>query len=305
MTVVPPLALLIDRVVGEPTTTVHPVVWMGAYLDACAARRRHRPGGCDDRAARAAADLAAGAIALAVGCALVAALARAVTVLARRVPRPVGAMLEATVLSTLLSDRMLRREVAATDAALANGLAPARRRLAGLVSRDTTILDADQVRAAALESLVENASDSVVAPLWWYAVAGLPGAATYRFVNTADAMWGYRTPPWTWWGRPAARLDDVANWVPARLTAVALRPGCGPRRLARIARATPSPNAGWPMAAAALRWDVRLGKPGVYVLHPDGRAPRSVDIAEAVTAVGRIAAVAALAAGALARGRAR
>lgn len=294
MTVVPPLALLLDRTAGEPPAPVHPVVWMGRLLDACAGRQR--PG------AAPGAERLAGAAALAAGGLLVAALAWLTARGCRRLPGPIGVALEAAVLSTLLSERLLRREVAAIEAALARGLDPARRRLSGLVSRDTRELDAEGVRAAALESLAENASDSIVAPLWWYAVAGLPGAATYRFVNTADAMWGYRTPPWTSWGWAAGRLDDVANWAPARMTGLALAPRAGVRRLARVARTTPSPNAGWPMGAAALRRDVRLAKPGVYVLHHAGRPPHGADLAEVSAAVAHIATAAAVVAGVAARG---
>jgi adenosylcobinamide-phosphate synthase len=113
---------------------------------------------------------------------------------------------------------------------------------------------------------------------------GLPGAAVYRFANTADAMWGYlglrNGRDWTWAGKWAARADDALSWLPARITALLLHglartPGW--RMLQREARRTPSPNSGWPMAAMALRLGVRLGKPGVYVLNADGRLPRSED----------------------------
>jgi adenosylcobinamide-phosphate synthase len=145
------------------------------------------------------------------------------------------------------------------------------------VSRDTTQLSADEVRESALESLAENLSDSVVAPLFWFAVLGLPGAAVYRFANTADAMWGYRSE-WEWAGKFAAWADDFLNLIPARLTAVALlamRPGRWPT-LAQEARRTPSPNSGWPMAAMAVLLGVRLGKPGVYTLNPQGAEPGPV-----------------------------
>ena len=97
----------------------------------------------------------------------------------------------------------------------------AARRLVGwhLVSRDTSVLDQSQVAAAAIESLAENANDSIVAPLFFYAVAGLPGALAYRFINTCDAMLGYRDAKREWLGKCSARVDDLANWIPARLTA--------------------------------------------------------------------------------------
>ncbi|RYY70806.1 MAG: cobalamin biosynthesis protein, partial [Comamonadaceae bacterium] len=119
------------------------------------------------------------------------------------------------------------------------------------------------------------------APIFWFVLFGLPGAAVYRFANTADAMWGYRGERggrnWTWAGKWAARADDVLSWAPARITAVllalvALR---SPHGLLREARTTPSPNSGWPMAAMALLLGVRLGKPDVYVLNAVGRAPEA------------------------------
>ena len=132
-----------------------------------------------------------------------------------------------------------------------------------------------ELTAAATESVVENASDSVVAPLFWYALCGIPGLVAYRCVNTLDAMVGYRGK-YEWLGKASARLDDLLNLVPARLTAVALLtvglsvPGCavaqGWRVLLRDRNETASPNAGWPMAATAGLLGVELAKPGHYTL---------------------------------------
>jgi adenosylcobinamide-phosphate synthase len=131
--------------------------------------------------------------------------------------------------------------------------------------------------------------DSVVAPVFWFLLLGLPGAALYRFANTADAMWGYKGVyqgrHWEWAGKWAARADDVLSWLPARLTAAALALAAGglaPRVLRREARRTPSPNSGWPMAAMALGLGVCLHKPGVYALNGAGRAPQVADTAGAV-----------------------
>jgi len=127
-----------------------------------------------------------------------------------------------------------------------------------------------------------------VAPLFWFVLLGLPGAALFRFANTADAMWGYpglyQGRNWAWAGKWAARADDVLGWVPARITALALAvvSGGALNRLRTEAARTPSPNSGWPMAAMALALDVRLAKPGGYVLHADGRAAQAADTACAV-----------------------
>jgi len=199
------------------------------------------------------------------------------------------------LLKPMLAWRMLRDEVKAVEDALNETLAAGRERLAWLVSRDVTVLDATQVRESAIESLAENLNDSVVAPLFWFAIAGLPGAALYRFANTADAMWGYRGAregrDWTWAGKWAARADDVLSWPPARLTAGLLALVCGAcrwRELRTQARQTPSPNSGWPMAAMALALDVRLSKPGVYQLNPAGRSPQAADLARALQLAGRV-----------------
>ena len=277
MNAVPALAVLIDRVAGEPPARLHPVVWMGHYCTWAA----NRAGSSTSRTRQ----LTAGGTAVAVGAVAAGLLAVALQRVLARLPRPVGLAAEAAALSTLLSSRMLEREVLQVAAAVDEDLGSARRALAGLVSRDVAGLDHIQVREAALESLAENASDAIVAPLWWYTVAGLPGAAVHRFVNTADAMWGYRTATWEWRGKVAARVDDLANWWPARLTAVLLAPCAGITRTARAAEATASPNAGWPMSALALRLGVRLRKPGAYTLHAAGRPVGVGDVAPAIRAV--------------------
>jgi adenosylcobinamide-phosphate synthase len=153
-----------------------------------------------------------------------------------------------------------------------------------LVSRDTTNLSESEVRESAIESLAENLNDSVVAPIFWFVLFGLPGAALYRFANTADAMWGYRGlrhgVNWEWSGKWAARADDVLSWLPARITALLLKllsQGVDFKTLSLEAGKTPSPNSGWPMAAMALALNIRLQKPGVYALNPSGRSPEPKD----------------------------
>jgi adenosylcobinamide-phosphate synthase len=198
----------------------------------------------------------------------------------------------------LLSARMLVTEVLAVEAALREDCDAGRAALARIVSRETQDLTPAEVRGAAIESLAENLSDAVVAPLFWYVVAGLPGAALYRFANTADACWGYRTPRWRYAGRVAARADDVLNLVPARLTAALLSTPAQARRLRAEARRTDSPNAGWPMAAMALRLDLRLSKRDHYVLNPSGADPSAGDVERAVRLARRTAVVVVLAAAA-------
>jgi adenosylcobinamide-phosphate synthase len=286
------LALAIDRWLGEPPARWHPVVWMGAWLGWAGARiapvvdvlrrGRFKP-------------FVLGALAWWAGAAMVFVASWAVQWhVMRHLPWPVAALTLALALKPLLAWRMLGNEVLAVDAALAESLDAGRARLAHLVSRETRALDVDAVRESAVESLAENLNDSVVAPLFWFVLFGLPGAAVYRFANTADAMWGYPGERggrcWAWAGKWAARVDDGLSWAPARLSAllIALVACRWPSGLATEAGRTPSPNSGWPMAAMALVLGVRLRKPGVYALHAGGRAPSSADVRQCVQLGGRV-----------------
>lgn len=265
------VAFAVDLMFGEPPPRWHPVVWMGKALGATGApwsrlspRRQ----------------FLCGAVGWIFGSGLVfgiAALAAAMTYRLSQFP-PWTMLAQVLVIGILLKPllawRMLRDEVHGVERALGAGLEEGRHRLSYLVSRDTRRLSEAEVRESALESLAENLNDSLVAPLFWFSVGGLPAAALYRFANTADAMWGYRGR-WEWAGKWAARADDLLSYVPARLTALLL--AVAGRRtlggLAAVARLTPSPNSGWPMGMLALALGVRLGKPGVYVLNAEGVAP--------------------------------
>lgn len=281
------LALLVDRWLGEPPVRWHPVVWMGHYLGWAGAR-------IAPSAAQAGQDadiprFVLGALAWGLGAAVVAVPAVLIQQWLLNWHALAGMLVLGLLLKPLLAWRMLREEVLGVETALSSSLPAGREQLARLVSRDVQVLEAAEVRESAIESLAENLNDSVVAPLFWFALLGLPGAALYRYANTADAMWGYRGlragRDWTWAGKWAARADDVLSWLPARLTALLLllaRGGLSWRALLTQAPRTPSPNSGWPMAAMALALDVRLAKPGVYVLHETGRRPEPADTARAV-----------------------
>ncbi|AVS68272.1 cobalamin biosynthesis protein CobD [Paracidovorax avenae] len=282
-------ALVIDRWWGEPPVALHPVVWMGRALHGCGERiAPAQPVAADARA------FVLGAAAWLLMALVVAGAAGALQHAALQLPAWLAVPVLALLLKPLLAWRMLRDEVVAVEDALAQSLEAGRERLSRLVSRDVHALQAVQVRESAIESLAENLNDSVVAPLFWFALLGLPGAALYRFANTADAMWGYPGMRggryWQWAGKWAARADDLLSWVPARITAVLLAL-CGRRvrwaAVARQARRTPSPNSGWPMAAMALALDVRLCKPGVYTLHRRGRAAAPPDTHRAAALAAR------------------
>jgi len=302
------VALVVDRLWGEPPARWHPVVWMGRALGACGRWVAPvEPTGPDLKRFWLA---ALSWCALAAIVLIVSALLQAAALYAWGAPSEVctvvvdvpglglegasavvgvlrlllAALLLGLLLKPLFALSLLLHEVRAVEEALARSLDAGRARLAWLVSRDVTQLSAEEVRQSAIESLAENLNDSVVAPLFWFAVAGLPGAALYRLANTADAMWGYRGMRdgryWEWAGKWAAHADDALSWLPARITALLLAlagRGVRLRALAREARRTPSPNSGWPMAAMALALGVRLSKPGVYQLHARGREPSALD----------------------------
>lgn len=275
------IALCVDRCWGEPPARFHPVVAMGWFLGLFSKRLLTLAPG---------AAFSAGAAIWLVGAVNIGLLAALLETSLIYAFKPweselglLGAgLLLGLLLKPMLALRMLSDEVGAVEAALAESLPAGRARLARLVSRDTSNLSAAEVREAAIETLAENLNDSVVAPLFWFMLAGLPGAAIYRFANTVDAMWGYRGQ-WEWAGKWAARADDLLSWVPARITGL-LMLGFKLNLLPALwqqARRTPSPNSGWPMAAMALRLNVRLGKPGVYVLNETGAEAAATDIARA------------------------
>lgn len=274
------IALLVDRLFGEPPARLHPVVGMGQYLGFFGPRLTALPPGPA---------FIGGALAWLLGALLSAALALSLEMLLMQALRPwtglpgllLCALALGLLLKPLLAWRMLAEEVQAVETALQQSLEAGRARLARLVSRDTRALSAAEVREAAIETLAENLNDSVVAPLFWFALAGLPGAALYRFANTADAMWGYRDER-EWSGKFAARADDVLSWLPARLTGLLMIPLWQLPRLLREAGRTPSPNSGWPMAAMALTLGLSLGKPGVYRLNEAGVAPEPAHLPQAL-----------------------
>ena len=167
-----------------------------------------------------------------------------------------------------LAGTTLIREVQAVFLALDRSLDEGRRQVARIVGRDTSELSAQEVRTAALETLAENLSDGVIAPLFWFAVLGVPGMLAYKMINTLDSMIGYRTERYRDFGCWAAHIDDIANYIPARLTAMLMVIAAGKPRLMRFVwqngRKHASPNSGYPEAALAGILDCRFGGPHYY-----------------------------------------
>jgi adenosylcobinamide-phosphate synthase len=263
------LGLLADRVIGDERLQPHPTAVFGRFRNSIE-RRLYA-----DSRRRGAAHTAIG-----VACGTGA-----------------GTVIRSPALATMVAvgGRSLADAATAVGAALQRGdLARARALLPALVGRDPSALDEKEVCRAVVESVAENTVDAVVAPALWAAAAGAPGALAYRAVNTMDAMVGYKTDRYARYGWAAARLDDLAGWLPARATAVLVasaRPACAAavwRTVRRDAPAHPSPNSGVAEAAFAAALGLRLGGESRYGDHlevrpplGDGRPPETMDIRRA------------------------
>lgn len=273
------LAYAIDHLFGEPPARLHPVVWMGKFLD-WTKGLLPVPSAPPETEQDVASFMAGASIWIAVS-AIIFIAAYGLQWMILQLSTWWATLLLGVLLKPLFAWRMLRTEVQAVESALVTSIEAGRAQLSRLVSRDTTALTAVQVRESAIETLAENLNDSLIAPIFWYVLLGLPGAAVYRFANTADAMWGYKGiykgRNWEWAGKWAARADDVLSWLPARITAAILWCAAGFKtaafwtRLRQETRKTPSPNSGWPMAAMALLLNVLLAKPNSYCLNQAGR----------------------------------
>ena len=284
------VALLLDAALGEPrwlwTRWPHPAVLMGrgvGFLD------RLMNAGEARKAKGILALVVLVGVAGGVGWLIAAA--------------PDGGILEILAAAILLAQRSLCDHVAAVARALRMSLPEGRRAVAMIVGRDTAALDEAGVTRAAIESAAENLSDGVVAPAFWFLVAGLPGMLIYKAVNTADSMIGHRTPRYQDFGWASARLDDVLNLIPARLTALMMALAHGwmdARPILRDGGLHRSPNAGWPEAAMAVVLNISLSGPRSYHgqmqdfpwVWPEGqRDAGPADIDRAVTALWRTWAV--------------
>lgn len=287
-------ALLLDAVFGEPPAAVHPTVWMGRLISLVEKRALELEGARPRRLA---------------GFLLALSLPSLVFVSTRKllgaVPGSLRWMIGAALLSTTLSMRGLAEAARDVERVLEDGrLLQARERVGHLVGRDTDGLSEPEVCRAALESVAENTSDGVIAPMFYGVLFGTPGALAYKAVNTLDSMVGYRQPPYADLGWAAARLDDLANLAPSRITmfstaAISGRPLLTLLSALDYGPLTASPNAGMAEAAFAGALGVRLGGANSYggVLREgpilgDGRVPAPEDIRGALRLMRRSCALA-------------
>ncbi|MGA0614545.1 adenosylcobinamide-phosphate synthase CbiB [Paracoccus sp. KR1-242] len=280
------VALLIDAAIGWPDALYrrisHPVVWIGALI-AWLDRRLNRGGHKIMRGA------------LAVAVTLGVTIAPTLLLVRLLGDLPLGPVLLGVLAWPLVAARSLHDHVAAVARPLQQGdMAQARQAAAMIVGRDLSD-DPAPIARAALESLAENSSDGIIAPLFWAAMAGLPGIAAYKAINTLDSMIGHMSPRHALFGRVAARLDDVVNLPASRLTGALFVLASGSRRAFRVmwrdARRHRSPNAGWPEAAMAGALDIRLSGPRSYHgiesvepwLNPGASDPDAADLGRGLT----------------------
>lgn len=259
------LALLIERFAGYPQPLFerlsHPVVWLGKLIERLDQSLNVQGVSAQEGRLR-------GAVALLI---LLAAVFVPAMIVARLLEYlPLGWLAEILLATTLIAHKSMRDHVMAVCDGLGRSLADGRAAVSKIVGRDPAALDESGVSRAALESLAENASDGIVAPVMWYALLGLPGIAVYKAINTADSMIGHKSGKHHYFGWAAARLDDLVNLPASRLTGL-LFAATDPKNFGRIfevmRRDAPkhqSPNAGWPEAAMAARLGLRFGGPRSY-----------------------------------------
>ena len=249
------LGYLLDLIFGDPERLPHPIVWFGKMIS----WGEHRLNRGQHRMAK-------GAV---MSIAYILLVFFVLWGLIRLVPNAIlWCVLNTIIIFYCLAGTTLIREVRNVFLALDESLEAGRKQVARIVGRDTSELTAQEVRTAALETLAENLSDGVIAPLFWLALLGVPGMVAYKMVNTLDSMIGYRTERYKDFGCWAARIDDIANYIPARLTAVLMVIASGKLSLLKFVwrngRKHASPNSGYPEAALAGALDCRFGGPHYY-----------------------------------------
>lgn len=281
------LAMVLDAIFGEPewlwSRVPHPAVIMGRFIDWL--DQKFNTG--KDRKFR-------GVLVITTLVLIAGLIGQTITNL------PGGSILSVLIAAVLLAQRSLVTHVTDVANTLRMSLPEGRAAVARIVGRDTSDLDQTGVIRGAIESAAENLSDGIIAPVFWFLIFGLPGLLIYKIINTADSMIGYKTPRHMEFGWAAARLDDLVNWAPARLTAILIaivysRPGIA-KTVRRDAALHRSPNAGWPEAAMAICINVSLAGPRAYsgemkdfpLVYPEGRQTLNpTDIDAAVQALWR------------------
>ena len=255
------LGWFLDLIFGDPSRLPHPIVWFGKSI---AFFEHHLNKGSHRKLKGALV-----AIGLIVSVFLVTYLIRHYLYLLPSITgKGWGWVFDSIFVFFCLAGTTLIREVREVFLAVDRSLEEGRKQVARIVGRDTSELSAQEVRTAALETLAENLSDGVIAPLFWFAILGVPGMLTYKMINTLDSMIGYKTERYRDFGCWAAHIDDVANYIPARLTALLMAIASPQKGLLRFiwrnGRRHASPNSGYPEAALAGILNCRFGGPHYY-----------------------------------------
>ena len=249
--------VLLDALIGDPAWLPHPVVGMGKLI-----------GGAEKALNHGARRMLKGALTAVILIGATYTLFWWFIPFCNGVNRWLGVGVSAIFIFYFLAGKTLIKEVRMVFKAVDESLEKGRKQLSRIVGRDTAQLDAQEIRTAALETLAENLSDGVIAPLFWYMLLGIPGMAAYKMINTLDSMIGYKTERYKDFGCWAAHIDDIANWIPARLTALLMvlsagRPGLL-RFVNKYGRQHASPNSGYPESALAGILDCRFGGTHTY-----------------------------------------
>lgn len=251
------VGFLLDSILGDPAGIPHPIVGFGNLI-----------GWLEKRLNKGSHRFIKGALSTVVLVAATFAITHYCLVLSEQISPLISFFLNSVIVFFCLSALTLRKEVAMVFEALHQSLYKGRKQVARIVGRDTKNLTTTQIKTAALETLAENLSDGVIAPLFWFALLGAPGMLSYKMINTLDSMIGYKNERYNLFGKFAARLDDVANYIPARLTALLMLMVSGqPCKLKFVldnGNKHASPNSGYPEAALAGILDCRFGGPNYY-----------------------------------------
>ncbi|MFB3763762.1 MAG: cobalamin biosynthesis protein [Methanotrichaceae archaeon] len=281
------LAVAFDLIIGEPPAKIHPVVWIGKLISFLKSRARPRK---------------ADGLIIAIAAIIITVFAgHAIVVAMGQIPI-VGGLLSTAAAAYLLKSTFAIRCLLQTSQDIGrmidNNIDDAKTMLPALVGRETKDLTSAQAASAVIESVSENYVDTIISPIFYYLLfspfgLGLEAALAFKAMSTMDSMLGYKTKGLKEIGYVPAKLDDIANYIPARLSIFLIALARPSRAAAAIASAlrdhskTPSPNSGWPMSACAGSLNVRLDKPGFYVLQDEGKEAATSDIPDAVGLIGR------------------